>query len=85
MGRENALRAFVRRVSLLLRSYTDISNIAHSFLLSLGVYTSFDPPEATLSEASGINGSGLIIGVYVDFAKRYARIYPDAMSIGRSD
>ncbi len=38
----------------------------HGFLLSGGIYTSIDPPTATLSFALGINGSGDIVGLYED-------------------
>jgi hypothetical protein len=47
--------------------YTDTSNVTHSFLMSDGVYTGFDPPGA--SDAGGINGRGIIIiGFYLDSA-----------------
>jgi uncharacterized membrane protein len=39
----------------------------HSFLLSNGVLTSFDPPgTAGYSDASGINPGGVIVGIYID-------------------
>lgn len=52
--------------------YIDSSNVLHSFLLRNGMYTSFDPPDAValpsgfLSEATGINPSGVIVGVFFD-------------------
>jgi hypothetical protein len=50
--------------------YIDTSNVAHSFLLSNGVFTSFDPPETgpNGSDATGINPGGVIVGIYVDSA-----------------
>jgi hypothetical protein len=42
----------------------------HSFLLQNGVYTSFDYPETgvTLTDATGINQNGVIVGIFVDSA-----------------
>ena len=48
--------------------YTDTSGVSHSFLLSNGVFKSFDPPGAIFSDAAGINPSGVIVGVYFDSA-----------------
>jgi hypothetical protein len=42
--------------------------VGHSFLLSNGVFTSFDPPGAIFSDAAGINPGGIIVGIYVDSA-----------------
>jgi hypothetical protein len=48
--------------------YVDATNVDHSFLLSNGVFTSFDPSFALVtvvfSEATGINPGGIIVGVY---------------------
>jgi hypothetical protein len=38
----------------------------HAFVLRNGVFTSFDYPGATFSEATGINASGVIVGVFTD-------------------
>ena len=38
----------------------------HGFLLSEGVYTTFDPPGASLTIAEGINNHGKIVGLYID-------------------
>jgi hypothetical protein len=56
--------------------YFDTAGFGHSFLLSNGVFTSFDPPGAVplpppsgfLSDAAGINPSGVIVGIYFDSA-----------------
>jgi uncharacterized membrane protein len=42
----------------------------HGFLLSGGVYTTIDPPGAMGSVAFGINGTGDIVGVYIDAIER---------------
>ncbi len=51
-------------------SFTQNAAVIHSFLLRNGVFTSFDPPGATcatcLSDASGINPAGTIVGIFVD-------------------
>jgi uncharacterized membrane protein len=40
----------------------------HGFLLSDGVYTTFDvPPDSFLTVATGINNAGVIVGTYLDF------------------
>jgi hypothetical protein len=48
--------------------YIDTADIAHSFLLSNGVFTSFDPhgtgPNG--SDAAGINPGGVIVGLFAD-------------------
>ena len=47
--------------------YVDASDVGHSYLLSHGVYTSFDPPGAFFaSGASGINPGGVIVGIFID-------------------
>jgi hypothetical protein len=43
----------------------------HAFLLKDGVYTSFDYPDAIFSEATGINPSGVIVGVYEDTSDNF--------------
>ena len=44
-------------------------NVFHSFLLSHGVFTSFDLPGTVgFSDASGINPGGIIVGIYNDAA-----------------
>jgi hypothetical protein len=49
-------------------SLTQNAAVIHSFLLRNGVFTSFDPPGATglVSDASGINPGGIIVGIYTD-------------------
>ena len=37
-----------------------------SFLLSSGIYTSVDYPNATVTTSAGINDAGKIVGMYVD-------------------
>lgn len=51
--------------------YIDTANIPHSFLLSNGQFTSFDPPGTGPlgSDAAGINPSGVIVGLYFDTSK----------------
>ena len=47
--------------------YNDAQGVAHSFLLSHGVFTGFDPPGAAgFSAATGINPAGIIVGVFFD-------------------
>jgi hypothetical protein len=48
--------------------YIDTAGVAHSFLLSNGVFTSFDPPGTgpNGSDATGINPGGVIVGLFVD-------------------
>jgi len=56
--------------------YFDTAGLGHSFLLRNGVFTSFDPPSAVplpppsglLSDAAGINPSGVIVGIFFDAA-----------------
>ena len=48
--------------------YTDTSAVSHAFLLSHGVFTSFDVPGDIFTDAAGINPSGVIVGIYVDAA-----------------
>jgi len=50
----------------IIGAYTDSANVPHAFLLSNGVFTSFDHPGATLSDASGINPGVTIVCIYVD-------------------
>lgn len=38
----------------------------HAFLRHNGVFTSFDFPGASFSEATGINGLGVFVGLFVD-------------------
>ena len=38
----------------------------HGFLLSKGVYTTLDVPDAAFTVAQGINNAGQIVGLYVD-------------------
>jgi hypothetical protein len=45
--------------------YADASGPGHGFLFN-GVYTSFDFPGAILTEAVGIDPSGVIVGLYTD-------------------
>jgi hypothetical protein len=51
-------------------STTCTTDCDHAFLLHNGVYTSFDYPETgvTLTDASGINQFGVIVGLFVDSA-----------------
>jgi uncharacterized membrane protein len=44
--------------------YTDANFVAHGFLLSDGQYTTLDVPNASDTEAYGINSSGQIVGAY---------------------
>jgi len=46
------------------------AGVNHSFLLSNGAFTSFDPPGTgpNGSDASGINPGGVIVGLYFDSA-----------------
>jgi hypothetical protein len=37
-------------------------------MVSNGIFTSFDPPGAVLSDAAGINPSNVIVGIYLDSA-----------------
>jgi hypothetical protein len=46
--------------------YTDTAAVNHGFLLSRGVFTSFDFPGAIFTDAAGVNPGGIIVGVYVD-------------------
>ena len=48
--------------------YIDTAGVAHSFLLSNGVFTSFDPPGTgpNGSDATGINPGGVIVGLFAD-------------------
>jgi hypothetical protein len=47
--------------------YVDSAGVGHSFLLSHGVFTSFDPPGTVgFSAAAGINPGGTIVGLYFD-------------------
>jgi len=47
----------------------DSANVFHSFLLSNGVFMSFDPPGTVgFSDASGIDPGGVIVGIYFDSA-----------------
>lgn len=48
--------------------YNDTAGVSHGFLLSNGVFASFDFPGAILTDAAGINPGGIIVGVYVDSA-----------------
>ncbi len=43
----------------------------HGFLLSSGIYTSFDYPDATFTIASAINSHGDIVGYYSDTSGAY--------------
>ena len=48
---------------------TGAFTITHSFVKSKeGVFTSIDPPGATSSEASSVNPSGEVVGIYTDNA-----------------
>jgi len=40
--------------------------VRHGFLLSQGVYTTLDPPGASLTVVEGINDAGVIVGLYSD-------------------
>jgi hypothetical protein len=57
-----------KRRSQSVREYIDTADIAHSFLLSNGVFTSFDPPGTgpNGSDAAGINPGGVIVGLFAD-------------------
>jgi hypothetical protein len=48
--------------------YIDTAGVAHCFLLSNGVFTSFDPPGTgpNGSDATGINPGGVIVGLFAD-------------------
>jgi hypothetical protein len=43
----------------------------HAFELRKGVYTSFDFPGATTTEATGINASGVIVGIFMDSSNNF--------------
>ena len=47
-------------------SYGYPDGMHHAFLMTEGVFTTFDVPGATMTEAYGINNAGEIVGTYVD-------------------
>jgi len=46
-------------------TYVDTSGARHGFLLSKGVYTTLDVPDAAFTVAEGINNAGQIVGLYL--------------------
>src|SRR5439155_14302889 len=52
-------------------NYQDQAGFFHSFLLSNGVPITFDVPQATETNALGINASGEIVGTYTDQANTF--------------
>jgi hypothetical protein len=61
-------------------AYTDTASVTHAFLLSNGLFTSFDPPGAIFPDASGINPGKCHRWHLPGCRERRARIYPDAVS-----
>lgn len=51
-------------------TYVDTSNHnqRHGFMLSQGVYSNIDVPNAAFTVAEGINATGQIVGIYFDFS-----------------
>jgi probable HAF family extracellular repeat protein len=47
-------------------SYMYPDGMHHAFLMTDGVFTTFDVPGASMTEAYGINNAGDIVGTYVD-------------------
>ena len=52
-------------------SYTDSLNKTHGFLYTAGTYVTLDIPGATFTDATAINSSGQIVGVF--FGQQFER------------
>jgi hypothetical protein len=46
--------------------YTDQAGTDHGFLQIDGIYTGFDFPHSTFTDAYSINNAGLVVGAYGD-------------------
>ena len=49
-------------------AYIETAGVVHGFLLRNGVFSTIDFPEPRLTDPTGINPGGTIVGVYNDAA-----------------
>jgi hypothetical protein len=67
-GSTSTFGGYINAEGSIVGAYT-AAGVLHSFLLSNGTFTSFDPPGAVgFSDATGINPSGVIVGLFFDSA-----------------
>lgn len=63
-GSTSTFGGYINAEGGIVGAYT-AAGVTHSFLLSNGIFTSFDPPGAVgFSDAAGINPSGVIVACF---------------------